>query len=192
MRDVDLEKVEKVLGFPLNEEQLRVLCAPINIFRMMTAPEKRITGSTTAAILKMLLSVGGTIDESTEFGKYWTKIFAHYSGDDEDPRRYRMFCMEVIKIGQKLNENDIDIRHFVFRNTSTKEEKEKPNETSETVENPEMLLVQLLRDNIFPRFSVRETLETMKKVTETLEYAAEKYKNESSFDDVFKRMRKDD
>lgn len=66
---MDIEKIQRVLGFELTPLQKQVITAPEEEFRTMTAPEGRLNYTTTAAVLRILLSDGDTLYVANDFDK---------------------------------------------------------------------------------------------------------------------------
>ena len=136
MRCNDLEKIEKALGFKLTELQKKVICAPIEEFLEMKAPEGRLNYTTTAAALRLLLSDGNTVIDLMKYKPGKNNRFedgviddygftdlhdfmivsscAGYSGDYSNRLRYRMFCHTVMKLYNLLWLAGIDVREVTF------------------------------------------------------------------------------
>lgn len=120
--NLSFEKLEDVLGFCLKDEQKKVLNTPAIFLWDMEATIERCTGSTTAAVLKLLLDEGKTpifLPNSLnqlcclpEDDFFIVKACCHYSGDDKKRVRYFSFCDYTIKIGQKLSAAGINVREI--------------------------------------------------------------------------------
>ena len=129
MRNVNIKDVEKALGFSLNDEQMEVLDASVWELIRMNAPKERCTGSTTAAALRVLLSQGNNTVElccpqtdnknNTPADHMLLLACSNYS-DDTDRRKYKVFCREIIELGQRLTEAGIDVRECSYGKSSTK------------------------------------------------------------------------
>lgn len=129
MRNVNIKDVEKALGFSLNEEQMEVLDADVHELIRMSAPKERCTGSTTAAVLRVLLSDGENPVElccpqtdsrnNTRTDHMLLLACSNYS-DDTSRRKYDVFCRKIIELGQRLTEAGIDVRECSYGKSSTK------------------------------------------------------------------------
>lgn len=129
MRNVNIEEVEKALGFSLNEEQKRVLDAEVYELMDMKAPKERCTGSTTAAVLRVLLSDGEnpvelrcpqTDGRNNTCADHMLLLACSAYSDDTNRRKYDGFCRKIIEVGQKLTEAGIDVRPCSYGKSSTK------------------------------------------------------------------------
>lgn len=136
MRCNSLEEIEKALGFELTDLQKKVICAPIEEFLEMKAPEGRLNYTTTAAALRLLFSEGDTVidlmkympgknnrfedgviddDDFTDLRNFMiVNSCAGYSGDYSDRFRYSVFCHTVMNLYNKLWSAKIDVREVTF------------------------------------------------------------------------------
>lgn len=134
MKKYDLKDVEKALGFELTALQKQVITASMDEFLKMVAPEGRKNFTTSAAVLRLLLSEGDTIDllkfspgnlhdgtAAAEKNFFDVSSCAGYSGDYDNKKRYYMFCETVMDFYNRLWCAGIDPRPVTFINRNKKQ-----------------------------------------------------------------------
>lgn len=127
----DLDKIEKALGFTLTTFQKQVITAPDDVFAEMKAPEGRRNYTTTAAVLRILLSKGkllilGDDIDNRDFTAKHKRYFdfskdgkfvidcAVFAGDYPDKYRFQLFMRTLIRLSNLFFVSDIPYREFSF------------------------------------------------------------------------------
>lgn len=139
---MDIEKIQRVLGFELTSLQKQVITAPEEEFRKMTAPEGRLNYTTTAAVLRILLSDGDPLyvandfDVRTQLPKHYVyedfskdaKFIidcAVYSGDYPSTGKFRFFLQLLKRLSDTFFQYAIPFRAVCFFDEDGKRQKAK-------------------------------------------------------------------